>query len=499
MFVYRQTDVYNNSTSFKERVNMSRDNTSQQHAIEHAPAHRSHRYRLFKLAIPILFVVLSALFFFGPISESVHAVLVDFERSVSEINAVAIVDWPYDQTRPAIAYNMHADEYFVTWQNQLDADSDAWYIFGRRTDETGFPAGSPLAISDSDALAHVAPDITYHKGNQDYIVVWENVVSETDHDIFARRLNGSGEVVGEDISISALFNKEVSPVVEANTTNGEYLVVWSIQTGTDDFPLNQIVGKRLNATGTPTGTVISIGPDYGYQLHPALAYDSQRNRYLIVWQEQNATGDFDIMGQRINGNGDLIGATIEVAVTSADQLVPRVAYNPDAQQYLVVWEDHSRDAEGAWDVRGQRLNADGGLVGAVLPIAETYLYHRLNPDVAYKSGAREYWVVWENEFQADDHDIFQRRIADDGSFPDIARSITNSDRFESRPAIASDNAAGFVTAWEQDNSADDTGIDIFGAHIQVSVTPATPTPTHTATPTSTSQPAAALWLPMYLR
>jgi len=478
---------------------MSRDNTSQQHASELAPAHRSHRYRIFKLAIPILFVVLPALFFFGPISESARAVLVDIERSISETNAVAIVDWPYDQIQPAIAYNMHADEYFVTWQNQLDADSNAWYIFGRRTDEAGFPAGSPLAISESDALAHVAPDITYHKGNQNYIVVWENVVSETDHDIFARRLNGSGDVVGGEISISALFNKEVSPVVEANTTNGEYLVVWSIQTGTDDFPLSQIVGKRLNATGTPIGTVISIGPDYSYQLQPALAYDSQRNRYLIVWQEQNASDDFDIMGQKMNGNGDLIGTAIEIAVTSADQLVPRVAYNPDAQQYLVVWEDHSRDAEGAWDVRGQRLNADGGPVGAVLPIAETYLYHRLNPDVAYKSGTREYRVVWENEFQADDHDIFHRRVADDGSFPDIARSITNSDRSESRPAIASDSTAGFVTAWEQDNSADDTGIDIFGAQIQVSMTPATPTPTHTATPTSTSQPPSALWLPMYLR
>jgi len=332
-------------------------------------------------------------------------------------------------------------------------------------------------------------------------VVWEYVWTETDHDIHARRLNSNGDIIGGEISISSLSNKEESPVVEANTSNGEYLVLWSQQIGSDEFGWGRITGRRLSATGLPTGTLISIGAGFSDQLQPALAHDSLRNRYLIVWQEQKAGGDFDIMGQMTDGNGDLLGTAIEIVGATADQLVPQIAFNPDAQQYLVVWEDHSRDTEGAWDVRGQRLNSDGELVGAAIPIAESYLYHRLNPDVIYKSGAREYMVVWENEFQANDHDIFQRRIASDGSFADIARSVSNSDRFESRPVIASDSTGGFVTAWEKDNSDDDTDIDIYGTHIQVSVTPATPTPTHTptATPTSTSQPPSVIWVPMYLR
>ena len=236
---------------------------------------------------------------------------------------------------------------------------------------------------------------------------------------------------------------------------------------------------------------------------------------------KNSKDDFDVMGQLVAGNGDLIGSAIVISGETADQIAPRVAYNRDARQYLVVWEDHSRDAEGAWDVRGQRVNEGGALVGARLPIAETYLYHRLNPDVTYKSEAGEYMVVWENEFQTDDHDIFQRRISSDGSFADSARAVSNSERFEAHPVIASDNAGAFVVAWEQDRHDEDKGVDIYDTLVQVSVTPTpdtpTPTPTHTPTlthtptptptltltltpsPTRTSQPEPSVWLPMYLR
>jgi hypothetical protein len=453
------------------------------------------------LVIPILIATFSALFLFSAVSESARTVLVSIGRSSSGNENLPIIDWPYDQIRPAIAFNRHTNEYLVTWQNQPDADSSTWYIFGRKTNEIGSPAGSPFAVSESDAFAHVAPDVAYHDGNQEYIVVWEYVETEADHDISARRLSSSGSVIGEEVSISSLSNKEREPVIEANTSNDEYLVVWSQQIGSDETGWGQITARRLNATGAPTGASISIGIGFNDQRQPALAYDSQRNRFLIVWQEQSASGDFDIMGQLIDGSGDLIGSAIEIVGDVADQLVPQVAYNPDTQQYLVVWEDHRRDGEGAWDIKGHRLNSDGVLVGALLSITDSSLHHRLNPDVTYKSGAKEYMVVWENEFQSSDHDIYQRRIAGDGSFADTTRAISNSDRFESHPAIASDNAVGFVIAWEQENSIDDKGVDIYGAHIQVSVTPPTPTPTRTptATPTSTSQPPSMIWVPMYLR
>ena len=483
--------------------------SSEQHLPEDARPHKPLRSRAFKLATLLLGFALIVGFLFSENGESVRVSLAYFEQSPSQSDAIPVIDWPDDQLRPAIAYNKNANEYLVTWQHQLSAGSDVWHIFGRRLADTGAPAAAPLAISDSDALRHIAPDIAFHDKNQEYLVVWEYVGTETDHDIYGRRLNSGGDVVGAEIPISFQENKEEAPAVAANSTNGEYMVVWSQQIGSDEFGWSQIRGVRLNTAAIPTGGLITIGLNVNDQLEPALAYDSQQNRYLAVWQEQNSQGDFDIMGQLIAGNGDLIGSAIEISGEAADQIAPRVAYNRDARQYLVVWEDHSRDAEGAWDVRGQRVSESGALVGARLPIAETYLYHRLNPDVTYKSEAGEYVVVWENEFQASDHDIFQRRIRSDGSFADSARAVSNSERFEAHPVIASDNAASFIIAWEQDHSDQDTGVDIYDAQIQVSVTPATqtPTPAHTPTstptstptPTATGQPASSVWLPMYLR
>jgi hypothetical protein len=474
---------------------------SQRYTPESVLHDKSRRSRAFKTAALLLGFVLMVGFLFNQNGEYVLASLAD--QSSAQGDAIPIIDWPDDQIRPAIAYNTHVNEYFVTWQHQLSADSDVWYIFGRSLDQTGAPADAPFAISESDALKHIAPDIAYHEGSREYLVVWEYVWTGTDHDIYGRRLDGNGNVVGAEIPISYQENKEGEPAVAANTTNGGYLVAWSQHIGTDDFGWSQIRGQRLDAAATPAGDPIKIGLGVNDQRDPALAFDSQQNRYLVVWQEQNSQGDFDIMGQLIAGNGNLIGSAIEIAGDTADQIVPRVAYNKDAKQYLVVWEDHSRDAEGAWDVRGQRVSAGGALVGARLPIAESYLYHRLNPDVIYKPEAGEYMVVWENEFQTSDHDIFQRRILSNGSFADSARAVSNSERFEAHPVIASDTAGAFVIAWELGQSSDENGIDIYDTILQVSVTPTTetPTPTHTPTktPTPTGQPASSVWLPMYLR
>lgn len=495
--------------------------SSQQYIPKSALRCRPRRRRTFKLVTLLLGLALVIGFLFNQNGEYVRASQTEQEHSPAQSDAIPIIDWPNDQVRPAIAYNKRANEYFVTWQHQLSADDDVWYIFGRSLDYTGAPAAPPLAISESDALSHIAPDITYQDGSQEYLVVWEYVWTETDHDIYARRLDGNGDVVGAEIPISIQENREGEPAVAANTTNGGYLVTWSQQIGSDDFGWSQIRGQKLNAAATPEGDLIKIGLSVYDQREPALAYDSRQNRYLVVWQEKNSKDDFDVMGQLVAGNGDLIGSAIVISGETADQIAPRVAYNRDARQYLVVWEDHSRDAEGAWDVRGQRVNEGGALVGARLPIAETYLYHRLNPDVTYKSEAGEYMVVWENEFQTDDHDIFQRRISSDGSFADSARAVSNSERFEAHPVIASDNAGAFVVAWEQDRHDEDKGVDIYDTLVQVSVTPTpdtpTPTPTHTPTlthtptptptltltltpsPTRTSQPEPSVWLPMYLR
>lgn len=213
--------------------------------LENAPHHKSRRFRAFKLATLLLGFALIVGFLFNQNSEYVLASLADQDPSPTQSDAIPIIDWSYDQIRPAIAFNRHANEYFVTWQNQPSADSNAWYIFGRRTDETGFPSGPPLAISEGNALAHVAPDVAYHDGNQEYIVVWEYVWTETDHDIFARRLNSNGTIVGGEIPVSFQDNRESSPVIEANMTNGN--ISWC---GRNRSGLANSVGIRFGVKGS---------------------------------------------------------------------------------------------------------------------------------------------------------------------------------------------------------------------------------------------------------
>jgi hypothetical protein len=95
--------------------------------------------------------------------------------------------------------------------------------------------------------------------------------------------------------------------------------------------------------------------------------------------------------------------------------VPAVVYNPDRDEYLVVWRSQQTDG---YDVRGQRLDGKGFLVGDSFtitspiggdrlaqddlvpaqppPPTSTVLFPRL-PAIAYNATQGEYLVVWSDE------------------------------------------------------------------------------------------------------
>ncbi len=113
----------------------------------------------------------------------------------------------------------------------------------------------------------------------------------------------------------------------------------------------------------------------------AVAYNGSGDEYLVVWGGYDTGGaDVDVIGQRVDADGTLLGQPIVIAQAAGDQLWPAVAYDSDLDEYLVVWTDYRDDVDG--DVYGQRVDADGTLLGGVLPIGDTEALQD-RPDVAY--------------------------------------------------------------------------------------------------------------------
>ena len=151
------------------------------------------------------------------------------------------------------------------------------------------------------------------------------------------------------------------------------------------FLLGLIVGFLVLSQG-PVWADSPIYQGFLWESSPAAAYNTQRGGYLVVWNVYNPLfppSDVrffgPVLGQLITEDGQLIGAPIEIFNAG---VLPKVAYNAQAKEYLVV-------SEQSFNTVGQRVSALGVKIGGpVILLTEARF-----PRVLYNSLAGTYLVT----------------------------------------------------------------------------------------------------------
>lgn len=118
-----------------------------------------------------------------------------------------------------------------------------------------------------------------------------------------------------------------------------------------------------------------------------------------------------------------------------DQVHPRVAYCPQAERYLVVWEDHHWGFGNDWDIYGRFVSADGVPLGTIFGIAWEGENKRMAPAVVCNEFTGEFLVVWEYAYSQSDHDIYGRLVAPDGTLLTGEFPIATTGNGEYAPAV----------------------------------------------------------------
>ena len=157
-------------------------------------------------------------------------------------------DLVYDAFHPSAAYNPTVNEYLVVWQGDDNVGGlvdNEFEVFSQRMDaDMGGLGGNDFRLSDvggvGDPNYDVAwgPEVAYNAILDQYLVVWggeDNVggMINGEWEIFAQALTSDIQGVGpndERISdvggIGELTYATYSPVVAANSENGQFLVAW---------------------------------------------------------------------------------------------------------------------------------------------------------------------------------------------------------------------------------------------------------------------------------
>jgi Ca2+-binding RTX toxin-like protein len=172
---------------------------------------------------------------------------------------------------------------------------------------------------------------------------------------------------------------------------------------------------------------------------------------------------------------------------SSDARSPAVAYNPAANNYLVVWEQDGHDDPDEFEIFGQLVSATGTEVGTDFRISNTTLSNGPNRDstaaaVAYNSTANEYLVVWQADGLVatnDEFEIFGQRVSAAG-VPDAQGDFrisnvgtdTDADRGGFDPAVGYNSAANeYLVSWDGDGLATDDEFEIFGQRVSAAGVP----------------------------
>jgi hypothetical protein len=301
------------------------------------------------------------------------------------------------------------------------------------------PASAGEIGSDDFQISTASPApgesrVAFNATDNELLVVWTSVDAALEPSIYGQLLDASdGSKVGGEFLVAALNPGDpttgfVEPAVAWNSTDNEYVVVFSGDDTTDAGLVTttfEIYAQRVSAAGAPVGIPARISDmgtvdtDGSFDAsEPDIAYDPASNGYLVVWEGDDDTaplvnGEMEIHGQLLAADLTELGGDVRLSDmgtdgdSSSDARSPAVAFLPGASAlYLVAWEGD--DTSTIFEIHGQYVATSGAEIGSDFLIStEAGNDEAYEPDVAADPTNNQFMAVWEhdngagNDFEVD--------------------------------------------------------------------------------------------------
>ncbi|MBX7168557.1 MAG: hypothetical protein K1X74_19625 [Pirellulales bacterium] len=298
------------------------------------------------------------------------------------------------------------------------------------------PATTDLLKDQKDPVVAKATS-TNAAINGDFVVVWEHEFdspnSFTDTDIFGRVYDANGvPKTSTDFAIADSIREEQDPRVSM-AADGSFVVVWEEENVNGDF---DVMYRRFNADGVaidPEGVRVH-GEDELEQADPDVAMFSN-GAFVVVWSTDTGEST-DVQFRRFSANATPLDTNpIDLADTTDDEYAPRVAATKSTTvanyRFTATWTRN--DAGIQRDIyRDLRRFSDGTSItghGGII-VTDDQDIRDLNQDrssVAMDATGRAV-ITWSQITTAGNNDIFYKRFDQDGDplDPNLRRVVDDS-------------------------------------------------------------------------
>jgi hypothetical protein len=193
---------------------------------------------------------------------------------------------------------------------------------------------------------------------------------------------------------------------------------------------------------------------------PDVACNSAENNFFVVWAaapgEESTSADYFICGQKISSSGQALGGLVEVLKTEDIVLMPRVVYNPNKNQYFVIYGL----GESYFNIRGVILDAYGKQVGGQFKVTDVPS-NQFHYTMAFNSRRNQFLITY-NDFRDDVSSVYGVIIDDTGAIVKGEFPVNTATGHQVNP-VACYNPADdtYLINWE-DFRAHGNGLDALG-------------------------------------
>lgn len=268
-----------------------------------------------------------------------------------------------DDILPAAAFASDGSA-LIVWP-EFDGESNN-YIYARRLDSNGVPAGGMISISTAqNSYPDRSCSVAYDPAENKYFVLWHQSVSGK-HEIRGCFIPASTGVPESSFTVAAdpVFNLEQPQIVYAN---GGFFAAWFGPNG------ESIVSRKFSTSGVGQGSEVSI-PTADISTSLSLSYNEADQRFILVWTELSSPSK--IYRRLLDADGNLIGSSLAVSSGgSFDDKNSIVVYSNKEGRYVVAWArfDYVAPSTGFYQ---QKLDEGGALSGSnTLIVSGDYYYY----------------------------------------------------------------------------------------------------------------------------
>jgi hypothetical protein len=317
------------------------------------------------------------------------------------------------QTLPAIVRDTQGGA-IIAWVDRRFGDDD---IYAQRIDATGnilWGSGAIPIVStaeDQNGFAMIEDE------SGGVIFAWEDQRNSTtyeEYDIFAQRINGSGQVLWATDGVALCNNTahQHEPQLTTDGNDGAIIVFLSYY---PSEPVDFVVAQRVSSNGLTPWSPASIGgitvnDPLGSEAETPVIVSDEIGGAIIAWSEEYDDG---IIAQRVDQNGilqwNVSGGGIVIANESGGEFNPVIVSNNYGGAFI-VWNDQ-RDPNPS-DIYAQQVNRYGQRLWlpAGVPVSKTPL-SRQGPPVAVNANhglITGLIVAWDHGYNP--RDIYCHRV-----------------------------------------------------------------------------------------